>query len=442
VLYSEIGEKGRGGFARVMIIADEITEEKFAKKIYAPQEHLVNAVGDEHLKKRFKREVRYQDSIDHPNVVKILEHFLDDEPPYFIMPLANCTLKDEVEADITLGGNPRKALFDILAGLEAVHSAGFVHRDLKPSNVLKFVSESDDVYALSDFGLIAGVNSDSTALTGPNDTGGTPNYAAPELIRGLRAATPLADIYSFGAILHDIFGNGAIRVPYTELTVSGDLGKIVSKCTKKLSSRRYRRVSELREDLYNVLNKDDLVFSSSNEEVVVDLLRSNTSLTGDQWDTVFLQLEENSANSASSGNIFSSIAEHHINDLYSVAPELFAALGEYFADYIGNNSFDFNYCDILASRGQLFYNLGDIQLKARIAIALLVLGTSHNRWYVERKFITMAGEAITDQLAKRIKIELEVQNIKFDIEINHLKQSIGVDSSVLHPILQQLLSGN
>ena len=73
---------------------------------------------------------------------------------------------------------------------------------------------------------------------------------------------------------------------------------------------------------------------------------------------------------------------------------------------------------------------------------MLVLGTSHNRWYVERKFVTMAGAKITDQLANRIKIELEVQNINFDIEINHLKQSIGVDSSVLHPILQQLLSGN
>ncbi len=73
--YSEIEEKGRGGFARVVIVADDITDERFAKKIYAPQEHLLNAVGDELLKKRFKREVRYQSSLNHPNIVTIREHF-------------------------------------------------------------------------------------------------------------------------------------------------------------------------------------------------------------------------------------------------------------------------------------------------------------------------------------------------------------------------------
>ncbi len=94
------------------------------------------------------------------------------------MPLADCTLEDELEADNTLGGDPRKALFDILAGLETLHSEGFVHRDLKPSNVLKFVSGSGDYYALSDFGLISGANSDSSTLTGSNAGDGTENYAA------------------------------------------------------------------------------------------------------------------------------------------------------------------------------------------------------------------------------------------------------------------------
>jgi serine/threonine protein kinase len=442
VSYTEIEEKGRGGFARVVIIADDTTGEKFAKKIYAPQQNIVDAVGDDHLKKRFKREVRYQSSLNHPNIVVICKHFLDEEPPYFIMPLADCTLKDELDADHTLGGDPRKALFDILAGLETLHTEGFVHRDLKPANVLKFVSGPDERYALSDFGLISGVNSESSSLTGDNASGGTPNYAAPELNRGFKTATHFADIYSFGAILHDIFGNGAKRVPYTELTVAGDLREIVAKCTKRVPRRRYGSVSELREDLYNVLNNEHLIFHSSNEEAVVNLLRSNTSLTEEQWDAVFIQMEENLVSNVSNANIFSSIGEHHIKELHAVAPELLAALGEDYADYIQNNAFDFDYCDVLASRGQLFYDLGDIQLKAKIAIALLVLGTSHNRWYVERKFISMAGVTITDQLANRIKIELNVQDVNFNVKFNHLIWSIGVNSSVLHPTLKQLLGGN
>lgn len=86
------------------------------------------------LKKRFEREVRYQAQIDHPNVVEIIGHNLEDKKPWFVMPLADGSLKDDLEADRTLGGNPQKALFDILSGLEALHNKGFKHRDLKPLN--------------------------------------------------------------------------------------------------------------------------------------------------------------------------------------------------------------------------------------------------------------------------------------------------------------------
>ncbi|TMO86579.1 serine/threonine protein kinase [Pseudoalteromonas spongiae] len=436
--YTEVCEKGQGGFARVVEVRDAAGNH-YAKKIYNPQKQITDAVGDEHLKRRFKREVKYQSTLNHPNIVNIVEQYLDDEPPYFIMPLAEGTLRDDLNADPTLGGDPRKALFDILAGLEVLHSEGFVHRDLKPANVLKFNSGTNIYYALSDFGLISGIDSDSSTLTGSNDSGGTPNYAAPELIRGFKTATPLADIYSFGAILHDIFGNGAKRLPYTELTVSGELGDIVSKCTKRLARRRYASVGALREALYNVLSDRVIIFNSSDEEQAVKLLRDNTTLTEEQWDIVFLQLENNIEKSVSCFNIFSVVAEHHINELHQVAPELFAALGEYFADFVINNSFNFDYCDIVASRAQLFYDLGGIQLQAKIALALLVMGTNHNRWYVERKFVSMAGCSISDKLANRMKIEMEVQEINFVAHIAHLMSSIRVEKNVLHPILQQLL---
>ncbi|QJT30194.1 hypothetical protein E4186_08330 [Aeromonas media] len=129
--YIDVCDKGQGGFAKVVVVKHVETGRLYAKKIYSPQQNIINAVGDEHLKKRFKREVRYQSSLNHPNIAPILEHFLDDEPPYFIMPLAEETLQDELSADSTLGGDPRSALFDILAGLEILHSEGFVHRDLR-----------------------------------------------------------------------------------------------------------------------------------------------------------------------------------------------------------------------------------------------------------------------------------------------------------------------
>ena len=64
-------------------------------------------------------------------------------------------MADELILDRTLGGQPEKALFDILAGLEEVHTKGFVHRDLKPQNVLKFLDPlGESRYAISDFGLM------------------------------------------------------------------------------------------------------------------------------------------------------------------------------------------------------------------------------------------------------------------------------------------------
>ena len=117
------------------------------------------------LIRRFEREVRYQQMIDHQNVVPVVEHNLAENPPWFAMPLAVGSLKDDFEVDRTLGGAPKKALFDILAGLEALHQRGLTHRDLKPANVLKLTqTDGSFIYSISDFGLTTpGVGQTSSA---------------------------------------------------------------------------------------------------------------------------------------------------------------------------------------------------------------------------------------------------------------------------------------
>lgn len=430
--------KGNGGFARVDIVVNEHGME-FAQKTYDPQPQLLQAVGDEHLKRRFIREVRYQTKVSHPNVVEIIEDFLTEDPPSFIMPLAECTLKDELNSDPTLGSNLHTALFDILAGLEFLHSRGFVHRDLKPANVLRFNDGGQYRYAISDFGLMSASNSDSSTLTGTNANGGTENYAAPELIGNFRRATASADIYAFGAILHDIFGNGAQRVPYTELSLHGEIGKIVAKCTKRLPIRRYKNVAALRDDLYQVLDTAEVSFTSSNEEVVVNLLKSKSNLTDDEWDSVFIQVEQNLTDEVGIDNIIAAISLEHIATLAENSPDLFNAMGMFFSESIMGNSFGFDYCDVLASKAELFYSDGDIGLKSQIAIALLYLGTSHNRWYVERKVVAMMGTDISNELAERIQIELDVQGVDFKGEISHLCRSIGIERNFLHPTLRALV---
>mgnify|MGYP000678136412 CR=1 FL=1 len=46
---------------------------------------------------------------------------------------------------------------------------------------------------------------------------------------------------------------------------------------------------------------------------------------------------------------------------------------------------------------------------------------------------------ISDELANRIKIELDVQEIDFKSQISHLERSISASKNDLHPILQAYL---
>ncbi len=437
--YTAIRELGQGTFGIVELVADENGDE-WARKSY--KDPKLPGIDSDQIRRRFDREVRYQSLVQHPNVVEIIDHDLSEDPPFFIMEVAEITLRDELAADRTLGGAPSKALFDILAGLEAIHASGIIHRDLKPANVLKFSdSTQEPFYAISDFGLMTAAESDSSSLTASGIGGGTPYYAAPECASNFKRATTKSDIYSFGAILHDIFAGGAARIPYTELSDPGPVGPIIARCTKKLPQRRYKSVNELRSALYDALNTHVIQFASIEEEAVVELLRNSSELNDDEWDRVFILIDETEEKNESNENIFGAITHDHLSQLNVDAPDLFAHLGRSFCNYVRDGVFAFDYCDVLAGKVQVFYDLGELDLKALAAVALLVMGTGHNRWSVEHRFVEMAGAEIPEKLAERIRIEFEVQQINLVNLIVRLEGSIDVSRSRFHPIFQEMLQG-
>lgn len=434
--YQRIKERGRGGFG----VVDEVRNDVggiYARKTLVVPPHL----SEQGLRPRFEREVRYQKAISHPNVVEILDDDLSTSPPWFIMPLADCSLHDELVQDRTLGGNPSPALFDILAGLEEIHRLGYKHRDLKPQNVLKFSGKSGETkYALSDFGLIAVGEDASSALTPSGMGGGTPAYQAPECAINFRRATERSDIYSFGAILHDIFAVNTKRLPHEKLTAPGAIGPVIEKCTERNHLRRYQDVVTLREALFESLNDYQFSASSNEEQGIVNILKDTNILpNSDQWDNIFEFIEDADPSGQPLRNVLRVLRRDHIVQLAEEDLGLLSALGKIFSDHCRNLSFGFEYCDVLAGKAQFFYDFGDIGLKADIAVAMLMLGLDHNRWFVERKFVRMVDSEIPEPLAQRVIVEFDVLKIDFDYQFKRLQRSIDVDKGSLHPALQALI---
>lgn len=424
---------GEGTFGVVDSVEDS-NGNVFARKTFkAP---VLSAVTPESLRKRFIREVRYQSSVDHPNVVKIISSELTSDPPWFLMPLAKGTMKEALEKDRTLGGKAIDALFDILTGLQALHERGIIHRDIKPENILVFANnEGKDIYAISDFGLITANESTSSTLTATNMRGGTPYYAAPECAVDFKRATPLSDIYSFGALLHDIYLPNGNRVPHSELTCPGPMGPIIEKCTKKNALRRYENVAQLRAALYSVASTQDTSISSTAEKQVVALLLKGSDLSDSEWDTVFDYIDECDQSNRLLAPIFAVVSIEHIQQLARTAPPLFAALAREFCRHARDDSFDFNYCDVLADKLQAFYTAGEVDVKAIVGLALLVMGTEHNRWYVERRFVSIFGKAADIRVVQRLILEAQVESISIEGHIRHLERSISIDRAALHPLL-------
>lgn len=162
------------------------------------------------LERRFRREARVLNKLQHPNIVHIDEYGVCEEATYIAMELLEGVTLDQRMHEASL--SPREILVIARAVLEALahaHAQEIVHRDLKPANVFLPKSGKPPVKLL-DFGLakflaIDELSGDVT-LTRKGRVVGTPAYMAPEQITGV-SLDPRADVYAFGVLLFEMIAD-------------------------------------------------------------------------------------------------------------------------------------------------------------------------------------------------------------------------------------------
>src|SRR5260370_11054143 len=126
----------------------------------------------------FRTEARIIVSLEHPNIIRVLDFGIQVGTPFLVMEYAQ---KGSLKGFRTKGQSlPYVVILSyikqIASALQYAHDQkNLIHRDVKPANMLKI---NDDRIVLSDFGIA------SIAQGGQKDVVGTVNYMSPEQILG------------------------------------------------------------------------------------------------------------------------------------------------------------------------------------------------------------------------------------------------------------------
>lgn len=436
---------GRGGFGVVEKVRDEDNGKEYARKTFKPSSGVPEEAHDR-LRKRFAREVRIQAELGGNEVIPVLYHELDGPSPWFLMPLAEKVYEKQILEDRAMGQVNIDAIADILNGLEQLHKLGYVHRDLNPRNILLH----DGHWKLADFGAALPPSGQTVTLT-EGTIIYTEQYCSPEQRLDFHSAQTAADIYSFGCILHDIFGTPP-RNPYQKHTAPGNIGILIEKCTEVTPSRRPSigvlhpllldelievggqcRVSDAQsgewlQKLENVDNWDEATYADFARFFATLDISERSEGHQNEWvyslSTPFL--------TRLSSNAIARIAQRSDGIAESIVAK--------YCEWARNTNFLFAYSDSVCSRLTAIFDVGTPAQKAMSMAALIQLAASHNRWFIMREaLLRCAPDRIDKDMAKRLSIE-----IKTDEVVNAFRNCVAVmnwDVGKLAGDLSKLVTG-
>ena len=275
--YEIIEKIGSGGMSNVFRAKDLKLGRMVAIKVLKDE-----FCTDLNFVEKFKREAQAAASLLGENIVNIYDVVDEGRYHFIVMELVDgITLKEYIrikgKLDITEGVS---IAIQVARALKTAHAQHIVHRDIKPQNIL---ITDDSKVKVADFGIARAVSEQTVNANAI----GSVHYISPEQARGGRCDAR-SDIYSLGITMYEMFTG---RVPFTgESTVavalahleqamtppsvynnkiSPNLERIILKCTKKDPANRYQNITELLDDLENVLLNPDTPYEISGSTKII-----------------------------------------------------------------------------------------------------------------------------------------------------------------------------
>ncbi|RKE17388.1 serine/threonine-protein kinase [Streptomyces sp. TLI_171] len=215
---------GGGGMGLVWRARDTLLQREVALKEVRPPDPAMLAADPAaafELRERVLREAQALARLQHPNVV-IIHHIVDNAElphPWLVMELVSGgSLHDRILRGALPPQEAARIGRGVLSALRAAHAAGIQHRDVKPANVL---IRADGTPVLTDFGIAA--LSETPSLTATGALIGSPEFIAPERIRG-HEGNPASDLWSLGMMLYvAVEGHHPLRRASTIATLAAVL---------------------------------------------------------------------------------------------------------------------------------------------------------------------------------------------------------------------------
>ncbi len=214
---------GEGGMGAVYRGEQMSLKRSVAVKLLKPE-----LSSNQMILARFNSEAQLVAKLSHPNTVNIYDYGQDSDGTLFIAMeyIEGKSLREAIQTEGPFSLQRALAIaLQVAASLSDAHSNSIVHRDLKPDNVMLATrGRHKDIVRVLDFGIAKlrdeGRNTHA-AMTQAGDMLGTPQYMAPEQIKG-EAIDGRCDVYALGCMIYEMI---TARLPFEAPSIMAMLSK-------------------------------------------------------------------------------------------------------------------------------------------------------------------------------------------------------------------------